>query len=93
MLNRRHPLVLAALALLAGCLGLASPAGAASEGEKPRKLAYQPSPPAPKAQTPAQAAAKSEGCLTCHTATTRRRCTRTRASSSAARTATAATPG
>jgi hypothetical protein len=40
----------------------------AAEGEKPVERVYLKTPPAPRAQTQAQADAKSAGCLTCHTA-------------------------
>jgi hypothetical protein len=56
------------LALAAGC-ALASPVLAASSEETPVPRVYQATPPAPRAQTPMQAMAKSDGCLTCHTAT------------------------
>jgi len=42
---------------------------AASSGESPRHIDYVTAPPAPEAQMPIEAAKKSEGCLTCHTAT------------------------
>ena len=59
----------AALALLAAVLlGGTSPALAAAEEESPREVVYRPTPPAPRAQTPTEAAAKSDGCMTCHTA-------------------------
>ena len=59
----------AALALLAAVLlGGTSPAFAAAEEESPRDVVYRPTPPAPRAQTPTEAAAKSDGCMTCHTA-------------------------
>ncbi|MCB2052629.1 MAG: hypothetical protein KDE35_00115 [Geminicoccaceae bacterium] len=60
----------AAYALIGGSLLLnagSSPAWAA-EGEKPRDITHVTAPPAPASQTPAQAAAKTDGCMTCHTA-------------------------
>jgi hypothetical protein len=63
--SRRVLFALAGLAALA----LAAPAWAAGGGETPRDIAYTPHPPAPKSQLPEQAAAKSAGCLTCHTET------------------------
>ncbi|MBM3505295.1 MAG: hypothetical protein FJX65_15650 [Alphaproteobacteria bacterium] len=41
----------------------------AAEGEKARDIHYVTAPPAPRAQLPEQAAAKSAGCITCHTRT------------------------
>ena len=41
----------------------------ADAAESPRDSAYTPYPPAPAMQTPAAAAAKSAGCVTCHTVT------------------------
>ncbi|HEX2526402.1 MAG TPA: hypothetical protein VHL31_08885 [Geminicoccus sp.] len=41
---------------------------AASESEAPRDIVYTPAPPAPAAQTPEEAHAKSVGCVSCHTA-------------------------
>jgi len=59
------------LPILAVLTALALP-GLASEGEKPIVYDYAAlkvtAPPAPKSQTEAEAAAKSAGCLTCHTA-------------------------
>ncbi len=62
--SRQLLLALAGLALVAA----ATPALAAS-GETPRDITYTPHPPAPKAQLPEQAAAKSAGCMSCHTKT------------------------
>ena len=53
------------LAVLAAVAGGAI----ASEGEKPVERNWVRAPDAPKNQTPAEAAAKTEGCMTCHTAT------------------------
>ena len=39
----------------------------AAEEEAPQEIVYRPTPPAPAMQTPEDAAAKSEGCMTCHT--------------------------
>ena len=41
--------------------------GLAAEGEKPRKIDYPHYPPAPVKQTQAEADAKSNGCISCHT--------------------------
>jgi hypothetical protein len=58
---------LAALALL--LLLVAIPTSLiASETEKPQKITYATTPPAPQYQTPDQAKAKSEGCISCHSA-------------------------
>ena len=57
------------LAALSACLGLALlPKGYASEEPEPIERHYQPAPPAPSFQTWETAAPKSEGCVTCHTA-------------------------
>src|SRR3954452_16726610 len=67
-MNRRLlPLGVIALAvtwLLPVAVGVAS-----DEEEAPRQITYAPTPPAPKAQSPMQAAAKSDGCSSCHTKT------------------------
>jgi hypothetical protein len=61
---------LAAAALLVAIGGgLAEPVWAAAEEETPRDIVYRPTPPAPRAQLPAEAALKSAGCSSCHTAT------------------------
>ena len=39
----------------------------AAEGEKPRDITYVTAPPAPEMQTQAEADAKSQGCVSCHT--------------------------
>src|SRR5690349_12220272 len=50
-------------------LALISPfANAASEEEKPVERNYVTAPPSPERQTAEEAAAKSVGCLSCHTA-------------------------
>lgn len=67
MLNRRSLSWAALLLLLLG--GAAPSVMAAGEEEAPVERVYTPTPPAPRAQSPMQAAVKSEGCLTCHTAT------------------------
>lgn len=59
-----HRLVLILLAALA----LAAPVRAAEE-EKPLKIAYRFTPPAPREQTLAEVAAKSDGCYSCHVQT------------------------
>jgi hypothetical protein len=41
----------------------------AAEEEKPLKIVYRFTPPAPREQTPAQVAEKSDGCYSCHTRT------------------------
>jgi hypothetical protein len=61
--------ILAAALLLALGSGIAGPAWAAADEEAPRDIVYRPTPPAPRAQLPAEAARKSAGCGTCHTAT------------------------
>ena len=62
-------LFLKALAAIALGLTLALPAQAADETEKPKKVSYVTAPPAPKAQTFADAESKSAGCQSCHTET------------------------
>ncbi len=58
------------LGILVSALGIAlSGAAFASGGESPRSIRYAFTPPAPAGQTVEQAAAKSMGCLTCHSAT------------------------
>ena len=42
---------------------------AAGESEAPRDVVYAPTPDAPRGQLPAEAALKSAGCMSCHTAT------------------------
>ena len=48
---------------------LAGEAARASEGSVAVERNYLPAPPAPRAQSPQEAMAKSEGCMTCHTKT------------------------
>ncbi len=60
----RGVLLVVGLALAAG-----GPVHAASEAESPVARVYRPTPPAPRTQSPAEARAKSVGCLTCHSAT------------------------
>lgn len=55
------------VAFLALALAISTRIGA-SESEKPVKRTYAFSPAAPANQNKAEAAAKSEGCITCHTA-------------------------
>jgi len=63
MLGLSHLAAIAALVVSPG-------AALAAEGdETPRAITYSVTPPAPKAQTPEDAHAKSAGCLSCHTAT------------------------
>src|SRR4051794_38750874 len=57
-------IALAVTWLLPVAVGVAS-----DEEEAPRQITYAPTPPAPKAQSPMQAAAKSDGCSSCHTKT------------------------
>ena len=57
----------------ASALGLASlglpVVGRAAEEEKPLKITYRFTPPAPREQSEADVSAKSEGCYSCHTRT------------------------
>src|SRR6185436_954002 len=62
---RRRLGVAAGTLLLAGIAALTF----ASADEKPVPRSYVGAPPAPEKQTTAEAARKSSGCLTCHTAT------------------------
>ena len=55
-------------ALLALLLGGAGPALAAG-GESPQDVIYEATPPAPERQTPEEAHAKSQGCVSCHEGT------------------------
>ncbi|MFC3712517.1 hypothetical protein ACFOMD_08050 [Sphingoaurantiacus capsulatus] len=55
-------------ALLIAAVAFGSAQLIAAEGEKPRDIKYEFTPPSPLTQTKAQADAKSAGCLTCHTA-------------------------
>ena len=43
----------------------------AAEEEKPLKIEYRFTPPAPREQSDADVSAKSEGCYSCHTRTRR----------------------
>jgi LVIVD repeat len=54
-----------AVVVIAGFAG--SAAALAAEGEKPRRIDYPLYPPAPAEQSQAEAAAKSAGCVSCHT--------------------------
>jgi hypothetical protein len=54
--------------LLLAAAALGSAQLIAAEGEKPRDIVYEKTPPAPRAQTQAEADAKSAGCITCHSA-------------------------
>jgi hypothetical protein len=58
----------AGLALILLILLVPAAVSIASEGEKAVPRIYRFSPPAPQAQDPAEATAKSAGCVTCHTA-------------------------
>src|SRR5438132_13677212 len=60
-------LVAAGAALAA--LGSSALAVVPEPEEHPRSIKYETAPPAPAFQLPVQAAEKSAGCLTCHTAT------------------------
>lgn len=65
---RRFTIPLTALLLaLVGTSGIS--AAWASGSESPRNIKYVTAPPAPFQQTPEAAAAKSAGCITCHTTT------------------------
>lgn len=59
------------LLLVASFLVFAFPVNtlASAEGEHPVDRSYATAPPAPAMQTPAEAEAKSRGCLSCHTST------------------------
>lgn len=61
--------VLSFAVFVCGVVACTGVAAHANEGEKPREIAYRVTPPAPAAQTRAEAEAKSAGCRTCHTAT------------------------
>ncbi|WP_029890066.1 hypothetical protein [Polycyclovorans algicola] len=54
--------------IIATALVLAGASVHAASGEKPLKIDYQPAPPAPASQMQAEADAKSEGCVSCHSA-------------------------
>ena len=54
------------------CALLAASLAFASSGEAPVARSYAPQPPAPERQAVAQAQTKSEGCMTCHTASDHR---------------------
>ncbi|MBL8703475.1 MAG: hypothetical protein JNM30_01460, partial [Rhodospirillales bacterium] len=62
----RHRIAAALGALFLAYGGAALAAGGA---ETAQKVTYKTHPPAPRVQTPAEAAAKTQGCMTCHTAT------------------------
>ena len=59
--------ILAGFALLLTVISGAVIAHAAGDYEKPRKIKYDYTPPAPRVQTQAEMDAKSAGCVTCHT--------------------------
>ena len=61
--TKRAVSILGGLILLTGATSLL-----AASGEKPADLAYAFTPPAPPSQTPEAAAAKSAGCISCHSA-------------------------
>ena len=63
----RVPFLTLAIALLALLFGAAR--GLASEEERPVARHYVAAPAAPQSQTPEEAKAKSEGCMSCHTTT------------------------
>ena len=52
--------------------GLTGAGARASEGEAPVEVSYPSYAPAPKFQTEAEAQAKSDGCVSCHTDTDQR---------------------
>jgi len=58
-----------ALALAAVALPFWQAPTSAAEKEKPVERVYNPHPPAPASQTWAEAEAKTDGCMSCHTAT------------------------
>ncbi len=61
--------LLSLLAFLLMCASFGGVVGHASEGEKPVKVDYRFTPPAPREQSLADVAAKSDGCYSCHTRT------------------------
>src|SRR5262245_28122809 len=66
----RAPLLVGAVAAIAGVLSLATFQGAdASSSKKAVERKYVATPPAPLGQTPEAAREKSAGCLSCHTQT------------------------
>ncbi len=66
MMRPLRPLIALVFALLLVSGWQAGP-GRAAEGEAPVARHYTPAPPAPQTQSEDQAAAKSAGCLSCHT--------------------------
>ncbi len=67
-ITARRPLHVLATAAFAVTLAWSATAPAA-EGETPRRVVYETTPPAPEFQTLEQATAKSVGCVSCHTGT------------------------
>ena len=59
----------ALIAFVTLCAAFGASAGLAAEEEKPLKIEYRFTPPAPREQGDAAVAAKSEGCYSCHTRT------------------------
>src|SRR3546814_16612891 len=66
MMTRKR-FALFAFLLMSASLGVS--AGRAAEEEKPLKIEYRFTPPAPREQGEAEVAAKSAGCYSCHTRT------------------------
>ena len=63
-----YRLIFISIALLfLGYIGLGQTVSAAGDKEKPQDITYVTAPPAPRTQTKADMAAKSFGCITCHT--------------------------
>src|SRR3546814_15200399 len=63
--------LLALFAFLLMSLAVGAQMGRASEEEKPVKVDYRFTPPAPREQSEAAMMAKSEGCYSCHVSTDR----------------------
>src|SRR5690606_20580210 len=63
--------LLALFAFVLTMLAVGPHAARASEGEKPVKVEYRVTPPAPREQSEAAMMAKSEGCYSCHVRTDR----------------------
>ncbi|WP_443029489.1 hypothetical protein [Sphingopyxis sp. FD7] len=59
----------ALLAFVTLCAAFGASVGRAAEEEKPLKISYRFTPPAPREQSDADVAAKSAGCYSCHTQT------------------------
>src|SRR3546814_20811943 len=63
--------LLALFVFMAVSLAFGAQMGRASEEEKPIKVDYRFTPPAPREQSEAEMMAKSEGCYSCHVRTDR----------------------